>query len=161
MLTLFNDTDLFNSGELREKKFDIPDADLTLYEHFFNRGESDRIYKTLLDETPWKQEPITVYAKTHLTPRLTTWYGKNRYGNQILSLTPTLESIRARVEEAAGVQFTSVLLNLYRDGQDGVAWHRDNEREYGNNPIGSVSFGETRPFQIRHKFRKELERITI
>lgn len=161
MLTLFNDTDFFNSGDLKVRNFIIPDADLTLYEHFFNREESDRIYKTLLEETPWKQEPITVYAKTHPTPRLTAWYGKNRHGDQILSLTPTLESIKELVEETAGVRFTSVLLNLYRDGKDGVAWHRDNEWEYGNNPIGSVSFGETRPFQIRHKFRKELEKITI
>ena len=54
MLTLFNDTDLFNSGELREQKFDIPDADLKLYEHFFNRAESNRFYETLMEETPWK-----------------------------------------------------------------------------------------------------------
>jgi len=161
MLTLFNDTDLFNSGELKIKKFDIPDGDLTLYEHFFDRAKSDRFYQILLEETPWRQEPITVYEKTHLTPRLTTWYGKRRSGNLALPLTPALEAIRERVEAAAGSRFTSVLLNLYRDGRDGVAWHRDNEREYGNHPIGSVSFGETRPFQIRHKFRKDLEKITI
>jgi alkylated DNA repair dioxygenase AlkB len=161
MLTLFNDTDLFNSGELREKNFDIPDAELKLYEHFFNREESDQFYRILLEETPWKQEPITLYDKTYLSPRLTVWYGKRRTDSPIVPLTPTLEVIRKRVEHTAGVRFTSVLLNLYRDGKDGVGWHRDNEREYGNNPIGSVSFGETRPFQIRHKFRKELEKITI
>ncbi len=69
--TLFDDTELFSSGELRRQNFDIPDAELTLWEHFFNRNEADQFYKQLLEETPWKQEEITVYDKTHLTPRMT------------------------------------------------------------------------------------------
>ena len=75
-MTLFNDTELFTSGELKIKQFDIPDAELTLYEHFFPKKDSDRFYETLLNETNWKQQPITIHGKTHLTPRLTAWYGK-------------------------------------------------------------------------------------
>jgi len=162
MTTLFNDTELFTSGELKTSKFDIPDAELTLYEHFFQRNESDVFYKTLLDETPWKQEPITIHGKTLPTPRLTAWYGKRRGDKPVLHFTTTLEFIKEKVEATAGVQFTSVLLNLYRSGQDSVAWHRDHEKEFGVNPIiGSVSFGETRPFDIRHKYRKDLEKIRI
>ena len=74
MLTLFDDTDLFNSGDLKITHFNIPDAELTLYEHFFNREKSDNYYRELMDETPWKQEPITIHGKTHPTPRLTAWY---------------------------------------------------------------------------------------
>ena len=77
MLTLFDDTDLFNSGDLKITHFNIPDADLTLYEHFFNREESDAYYQILMDETPWNQEPITIHGKTYPTPRLTAWFGKN------------------------------------------------------------------------------------
>lgn len=163
MTTLFNDTELFNSGELRIKKFDIPDAELNLWEHFFTRTEADQFYKTLMDETPWKQEEITVYDKTHLTPRMTVWYGKTRTpGKPVLPLTPALETIKKKVEETTGIYFTSVLVNLYRDGKDGVGWHRDRDRELGPKPVvASVSFGETRPFEIRHKFKKDLDKIRI
>ncbi len=162
MLTLFDDTDLFNSGKLKITHFDIPDAELTLYEYFFAREESDVYYRTLLDETPWVQEPITIHGKTHPTPRLTAWYGKRRNGDIENFFTSALQTIQEKVEQQSGIQFNTVLLNLYRTGQDSVSWHRDNEREYGTNPaIGSVSFGETRPFRIRHKFRKEVEQIEI
>jgi alkylated DNA repair dioxygenase AlkB len=164
MTTLFDDTQLFSSGDLRIQKFDIPDAELTLWEHFFPRAEADNFYNTIMAETPWKQEEITVYDKTHLTPRMTVWYGKRRDGSKqpIKPFTPVLAGIKERVEATTGIQFTSVLVNLYRDGKDGVGWHRDQDRELGPRPIvASVSFGETRPFEIRHKFRKDLEKIRI
>jgi alkylated DNA repair dioxygenase AlkB len=163
MNTLFDDTQLFSSGELRIQKFDIPDAELTLWEHFFSRNEADQFYQNLLVESPWKQEEITVYDKTHLTPRMIVWYGKNRDPEKpVRPLTPTLESIKKRVEETSGISFTSVLVNLYRDGKDGVGWHRDHERELGPRPIvASVSFGETRPFEIRHKFNKQINKMRI
>lgn len=161
-MTLFADTELFTSGKLTIKSFDIPDAALKLYEHFIQRPEADRYYATLLSETPWKQEQITIHGKTMKTPRLIAWYGKHRSGKPDTPLTPTLQDIKAKVEEHSGIKFTSVLLNLYRTGQDSVAWHRDHEREFGANPIiGSVSFGETRPFQIRHKFKRELKMMEI
>jgi len=158
-----DDTQLFNSGECRLRQFELPDAILTLWEHFFNRQDSDIFYNQLLQNTPWVQEPITIFDKTYLTPRLTCWYGKRHDDKQpILPFTDVLEQIKSRVEAQAGVKFTSVLLNLYRGGQDSVAWHRDNEPEFGANPvIASVSFGETRPFDIRHKFNKQLQKIRI
>lgn len=163
MLTLFEDTQLFSSGKLRIQAFDIPDAELKLWEHFIAREDADKCYKTILAETPWKQEEITVYDKTHLTPRMCVWYGKNRDPQKpVRPLTTTLEYIKQKVEAACGVEFTSVLVNLYRDGKDGVGWHRDHDRELGPRPVvASVSFGETRPFEIRHKFRTELEKIRI
>jgi hypothetical protein len=124
MNTLFNDTQLFNSGELRIQQFDIPDAELILWEHFIPRDEADKFYTAIMNETPWKQEEITVYDKTHLTPRMTVWYGNRRTpGKPIRPLTPTLELIKQKVEVTSGIQFTSVLVNLYRDGKDGVGCH--------------------------------------
>jgi alkylated DNA repair dioxygenase AlkB len=162
MLTLFDDTELFHSGDLKITHFNIPDAELTLYEHFFRRADADRYYITLMDETPWQQEPITIHGKTYPTPRLTAWYGKRRRNEMMNNMTPALEEIKQKVDSQSGVVFTSVLLNLYRTGMDSVSWHRDNEKEYGSNPvIGSVSFGETRPFRIRHKFRNDLDKIEI
>lgn len=161
-MTLFTDTELFNSGELKETRFAIPDAELTLWEHFFSREDSDRFYKALSEETPWKQEPFTILGKTVPTPRLTAWYGKRRSDKPILHFTPTLLAIKDKVEKECKVAFTSVLLNYYRHGQDSVSWHRDKEKEFGANPIiGSVSFGETRPFDIRHVSRKDIDKIRI
>ena len=52
--------------------------------------------------------------------------------------------------------FNSVLVNCYRDGQDSVAWHSDDEPELGNNPIvASLSLGADRQFQLRHKNYKQ------
>jgi alkylated DNA repair dioxygenase AlkB len=162
MSTLFEDTELFSSGDLKVTRFDIPDAELVLYEHFFDKKRADHFYKALLEETSWKQEELTIHGQTHLTPRLTAWYGDRRDDKPPLSLTPVLQEIKNEIEKTSGYKFTSVLLNYYRSGKDSVSWHRDHDREFGPNPVvGSVSFGETRPFNIRHKFRKDLGKIVI
>jgi len=168
-MSLFEDTSLFDSGERKTIHFDIPDANLVLYEHFFSKEESDRLYTSLLTDTKWQQSDIVIYGKRHLSPRLIAWYGDTEQSYKFSGTkmepypwTKELLFIKERIEGQTGIKFNSVLLNLYRNGQDSVGWHRDNERELGNNPvIGSVSFGETRPFQIRHKFRKEVEKLTI
>ncbi|HTI11462.1 MAG TPA: alpha-ketoglutarate-dependent dioxygenase AlkB [Puia sp.] len=168
-MSLFGDTDLFTVGKPRIVRYDLPDAELTLYEGFFPKNEADRLYTALLKETSWKQENITVYDKTHLTPRLTAWHGDahTAYTFSGSKWEPypwngDLLFIKEKVEKETGKSFNSVLLNLYRNGKDSVGWHRDNEKEFGRNPaIASVSFGETRPFQIRHKFRKEVEKVEI
>lgn len=98
-----------------------------------------------------------MYDKTVLTPRLTAWYGdeNKRYhlgGNdiQINPWLPELLTLKQRIEQSTGYRFNSVLLNLYRDGNDSVAWHRDKESELGNRPvIASVSLGQVRNFDFR------------
>jgi len=166
-MTLFDDTQLFTSGEPRTETFEVPDAVLILHQSFFNRQEADHYYNTFLHHAHWKQHEITVYHKTHLTPRLTAWYGDHdfSFSNHTLHPNPWLPEllqIKEKVEKTYNARFNSVLLNLYRSGQDGVGWHRDNEKEFGPNPIiASVSFGETRPFRLRHKFRKDLPPLEI
>ena len=69
-----------------------------------------------------------------------------------LQWTPTLGRIKSHLEEVTGLQFNSVLANLYRDGHDHVPWHSDDERSLGPEPtIASLSFGDTRNFQLRKK----------
>jgi alkylated DNA repair dioxygenase AlkB len=168
-MTLFSDTSLFSSGEPKTVLYEVEDATLKLYESFFTKKESDTFYENLLKQTAWKESQIVVYGKLHDTPRLTAWYGdKDKTyqfsGHTMITLpwTSDLLLIKERVEKEAGVIFNSVLLNLYRTGKDSVGWHRDNEREFGENPvIASVSFGETRLFHLRHKFKKHLARIII
>ena len=66
--------------------------------------------------------------------------------------------IREKIEKISKTKFNSVLLNLYRSGADSVSWHSDDEPELGQNPvIGSLSLGETRQFQMKHKYDHNLK----
>ncbi|MGZ4730341.1 MAG: alpha-ketoglutarate-dependent dioxygenase AlkB, partial [Acidimicrobiales bacterium] len=65
---------------------------------------------------------------------------------------PLIEQMRARLSERYGVAFRSVGLNLYRDGNDSVAWHGDRvARDRARATIAIVSLGEPRPFRLRPK----------
>jgi alkylated DNA repair dioxygenase AlkB len=121
----------------------------------------------LLHETPWRQESVVVYGKRHLQPRLTAWYGEASYTYAGLKLdplpwTPLLLTIRAAVEAACGQRFNSVLLNRYRNGQDSMGMHSDDEPELGDEPvIASLSYGTTRSFILRHKRNKSTVRLDL
>ena len=137
----------------------VADGKLRLYPHLFSAQESARHLDALKHEVDWKSERITMFGRSVALPRKTAWFGDPglRYTYSGISLAPTawtrtLLRIRARVEEANGSTFNSVLLNFYRDGRDSVSWHSDDEPELGEDPvIGSVSFGSERPFLLRHK----------
>lgn len=143
----------------------MPDADVRLYRSLFTQEESDRIFTQLQQQTHWKQEFIKLYGKPVAIPRLTAWYGDEgkSYTYSKIKMTPdpwtsTLLEIKSKIEAVSGVTFNSVLLNLYRDGKDSVAWHSDDEPELGKNPsIGSVSFGAARRFMFKHKQQKDLK----
>jgi alkylated DNA repair dioxygenase AlkB len=147
----------------------MSDAEVWFLLRLFDKTESDRLFKDLMGNIIWNQETIKYYGKDINLPRLTAWYGDketsytySHISNSPHPWTPTLIYIKNRAEEAAKAKFNSVLLNLYRDGNDGVSWHQDNERELGKEPvIGSVSFGQTRRFQLKHKTKKDLGRIDI
>jgi len=143
----------------------LPDADIVTYSNVFSKDESTSIFTDLSENIHWKQEDTFLYGKKVALPRLTAWYGdqgKTYTYSKIKmnpnSLTSILEHIKRQVEEICGESFNSVLLNLYRNGSDSIAWHSDDEKELGENPvIASLSFGETRSFMLRHKFKKELK----
>jgi alkylated DNA repair dioxygenase AlkB len=142
------------------------DGDVDFFPQVFTVEESDIYFDGLQHEIDWKQEPISIYGRTVMQPRLTAWYGDpgKIYSYSGLTMqprawTPTLLKIKQRIETVSPVTFNSALLNLYRDQQDSMGWHRDNEKELGMNPvIGSVSFGATRTFQFRHYTDKTLKR---
>jgi len=161
-MTLFNDTELFMSGNSGKKVFDVPEADLMLYDEFFTKAESDHYYEWLLNQTPWREYQMPMYDKTVTAPRMIAWYEDDANDANANEWTPELSSIRNRVETEIGEKFNAVLLNLYRNGKDSVAWHSDKEGKSGRNPtIASVTFGETRMFRLRHKSRKDVPQIEI
>jgi alkylated DNA repair dioxygenase AlkB len=149
--------------------YDLPNADVILYEGLFTQNESETLQKNLIEKIQWRQDKIKMFGKLINQPRLTAFYGDTdkEYSYSGIVMKPIdwnedLLFIKNRVVEIAKINFTSVLLNYYRDGKDSMGWHSDDEKELGQNPfIGSVSFGESRVFQMRHKIRKEIKRVDI
>lgn len=144
---------------------DLPDAELVYYPRFFGHKIADSCFKQLMDQTRWRQDDIRVFGKVYPQPRLTALYGEagKPYAYSGISMQPEpftalLGSIKEQVERISGEHFSTVLLNLYRNGQDSNGWHSDDEKELGKNPvIASVSFGQTRKFKLRHKKKSNLK----
>lgn len=145
-------------------------GDVQFYPQFFTKAESDIYLQHLLTQINWQQEPIKIFGKEVMQPRLTAWYGNadKPYTYSCITMQPNswtdiLTAIKTKIETAANIQFTSALLNLYRDGQDSMGWHRDNETALGTNPvIASVSFGASRVFQLRdYASKKSLQSIEL
>lgn len=158
-MTLFEDTEIFTSGRGGKKIFDLPDTDLMLIDNFFTKEESDYYYNTFLNQTKWREYEMEIFDKTVTAPRMISWHEESPEAS---TFTPDLLDIKKRVENETELDFNAVLLNLYRNGKDGVAWHSDHTDRSGINPIiASVSFGETRMFRLRHKFKKELKQVEI
>lgn len=163
-----NQPDISYPGSVKDlgKKVIIDtDGLVILYGNFLTLKESDRLFKELYKSINWRQEEIKIFGKIRPIPRLTAWYadeGKSYTYSGIKHhaqpWNPTLKSIKSQVEDIAEVTFNSVLINLYRDGKDGMSWHSDDEPELGKNPIiASVSLGGTRRFSGRHKIHKNLK----
>jgi alkylated DNA repair dioxygenase AlkB len=142
----------------------IDDGGVLVYDpEFLSVGEADVLFTELLQAVAWKQEG----GRGRLFPRLTAWYADLgvRYSysgvtHEPVPWLPALLDIKNRIEELAQAKFNSLLLNLYRGGQDSIGMHADDEPELGTNPvIGSVSLGAVRQFVLRHK--KTRERRTL
>ncbi len=134
------------------------DGIVVLYNNFLSDREATHYLKQLTNNIPWRQDSIKVFGKIHKQPRLTSWHaeaGKNlRYSNitmNALPFTKELQEINHRLTNFLKTPFNGVLLNLYRNGEDAMGWHKDNEAELGKEPtIASISLGATRDFQFRH-----------
>ncbi len=150
------------------QRIEMPDADVWFYPAFFTADESAAWLQTLMDAIEWEQQHIRIVGQTIAIPRLTAWYGDpgKVYHYSGLTVHPhpwtaPLLTIKERLAAVTPTRFNSVLLNYYRDGQDSVSWHSDDEPELGTNPvIASLSFGAARPFQFKHKTDPD-QRVSI
>ena len=162
-------TDYLPLQESGEDQLPIVDADLWLYQQVELGQSYGELLSELIDNTEWRQEEITIYGKTHLQPRLTAWYGgkESIYSYSGITMEPqpwnqTLLNLKTRIESLVGQHFNSVLLNYYRDHQDSMGMHSDDEPELGKHPvIASLSLGEERTLLLRHKYRKDLNTIKL
>ena len=151
-----------------KKKFKIKDGELYYDRFFFNNIEANKYFNLLKKEIQWRQDNIKIFGKIYPQPRLTALYANNNksysYSNikmQPITFTPTLFDIKSKIEKRLNSQFTSCLLNLYRNGQDSNGWHADNEKELGLNPvIASLSLGAERVFHMKHRNDKK-EKVKI
>ncbi|XP_073515551.1 alpha-ketoglutarate-dependent dioxygenase alkB homolog 3 isoform X2 [Phyllobates terribilis] len=131
---------------------------LRLVPLFIDPKEADWMFEQLQSEIPWNQKTNIGPDGPYQEPRLTCWYGEVPYTYSRSTIQPNphwhplLTMLRDRTEEVTGYTFNSLLCNLYRHDKDSIDWHSDNEPDLGRNPvIASLSFGETRMFQMRKK----------
>jgi alkylated DNA repair dioxygenase AlkB len=140
------------------------EGEARLWPAAFDAGEATRLFQDLRREIDWRAEEILMFGRRVPVPRRVAWHGDpgtsytySGTEHPPLPWTPTLDQVRGRVAALTGVHFNAVLLNLYRDGRDGMGWHSDDEPELGRNPvIASVSLGAARRFCLRHRRLKDL-----
>jgi len=134
------------------------DGELVYLPGFLPPSVADAMFRRLRSELAWHEETIVIAGKSVKVPRLVCWYGDEgavyRYSgvdHRPLPWHPALLELREAIEARSGWTFNSVLGNWYRDGNDSMGWHADNEKELGANPsIASLSLGATRLFRLRH-----------
>ena len=146
-----------------------PNGEWIYSKDFLSSEEAASLKEILLKNIHWKQEEVKIFGKRIAQPRLTAWYGDEgtTYTYSGLRLPPepwipALLKLKKKVEAFCGISFNSVLLNQYRHGQDSMGWHSDDEKELGIHPvIASLSLGENRTFQLKHKSEKDIPTISF
>ena len=145
------------------------DGSALLIPRFISSAESTKYFAQLNEETPWEMPEIVMFGKKYPQAGLSTWF-TNTNVSYVYSgiartphiMTPLLTDVMNACALATGAEYNSVLVNLYRDGNDSVSWHSDNEAVNGSEPtIASVSLGATRRFDLRHKESGETVRVDL
>lgn len=140
---------------------------ITLRPGYLDALEADQLMTELLTETEWSRVRTNIAGKTTEIPRLICWVGGAEYdffGARIRThpWTEPLVTVRNRIEADTGVQYNSVLLNLYMSGREHVDWHADNEAMLGKHPnIASLSLGSTRKFLMRRNDSGEIVEFSL
>lgn len=151
-------------GDGSARIFDDVLDDDAIQEQLCNSTVGGDVFDYLLTEIPWQSRTITMFGKQHREPRMTAWFGDDgaSYTYSGIRLSPlawtdTLQILREACATHSQSTFNSVLLNLYRDGNDKMGWHADDEKELGTEPvIASLSLGATRRFRFKHRHSKDI-----
>lgn len=151
--------DLFNPTIDKHRNWLPYDGTVNYYGRLFNRKEADDYLERLLITIDWRHDEAIIFGKKFVTKRKVAWYGNQpfeyTYSNttkRALPWTDTLLELKAAIEKETGETFNSCLLNLYHNGDEGMAWHSDGETDLKKNgAIGSLTFGAERKFAFKHK----------
>ncbi len=157
--------DLFSQTPRETINIPILDGELLLVKRFYGLEEANKLQLELTKGLEWQAKAIKMFGKEIMQPRLMAWYGEPdavyTYSGTTFApnaFTPSLLQIKTDIESFTESKFNSVLANLYRNGQDSMGWHSDDEPELGSNPIiASLSLGEERVFKLRHRKDKTLK----
>ena len=125
--------------------------------------EANNFYHILLETIEWKNDEAIIFGKHIITARKVAWYADKNYDytysnttKQALSWTKELLALKEISEKLTGTKYNSCLLNLYHNGNEGMAYHSDDEKALGKNTsIASLSFGAERKFLFKHKSNKQ------
>ena len=156
--------DLFSDGPNETINLLPKDGTVNYYGKLLSAQQASHYLERLLHTIEWKHDEAVIYGKRLVTKRKVAWYGdaefEYTYSNttkKAIPWTKELLELKNLVEERTGEQFNSCLLNLYHNGDEGMAWHSDDEKSLGKNTtIASLSFGAERKFAFKHKERKEI-----
>lgn len=137
----------------------LPQADVIYVPNFVPLLDAGSIYNELLENLNWQQFNIKLFGREIPQPRLSALYAQEKipYKYSGLELIPekfpeVLETIHSLLENELSTTFSHCLANLYRNEKDSMGWHADDEKVLGSQPtIASLSFGQTRKFQFKHK----------
>ncbi len=138
----------------------LADAEVRFAPHWLPAELAADLLERLIAEVDWRREELRIFGRVNEVPRRIAWQGEPgtayRYSgvtHVAEGWTPTVRELHDRLEaELAGARFNGVLLNLYRDGNDAMGWHADDERELGDRPIiASISLGAPRSFRMRRR----------
>ncbi|WP_116787059.1 alpha-ketoglutarate-dependent dioxygenase AlkB family protein [Flavobacterium psychrotrophum] len=156
--------DLFNPEPDTSQNLLPKDGTVNYYGHIMPLAKANHYRDVLLNTIEWRNDEAVIFGKLIITKRKVAWYGDRpfeyTYSNttkHALSWTPELLELKKLAEEVTGETYNSCLLNLYHDGNEGMAWHSDAERDLKKNgAIASLSFGAERKFAFKHKEDKSV-----
>jgi alkylated DNA repair dioxygenase AlkB len=145
------------------------DGTVNYFGQLFDTTQADIYLDALLQTIEWRNDEAMMFGKKIITKRKVAWYGSQAFAytyskitKQALPWTPELLALKNTIEKASGETFNSCLLNLYHDGNEGMAWHSDAEKDLKQNgAIASVSFGAARKFGFKHKQTKEVVNVLL
>ncbi|QSX73624.1 alpha-ketoglutarate-dependent dioxygenase AlkB [Lysobacter arenosi] len=146
----------------------LADAEVRLDRHWLDPGQADALFAALREHVAWEVHRIRLFGREVDSPRLSCWIGDAgtgyRYSGVRFEPRPwpaALLPVRERLCKELGLDFNSVLANLYRDGHDAMGWHSDAEPELGAAPvIASVSLGAARRFALKSRAQPQ-QRLTL
>jgi alkylated DNA repair dioxygenase AlkB len=145
------------------------DGTVNYFGKLFIATEANNFLQALLTNIEWRNDEAIIFGKKIITKRKVAWYGSKNFEytyskvtKRALPWTAELLALKTAIEKATGETFNSCLLNLYHDGNEGMAWHSDGEKDLKKNgAIGSFSFGAERKFAFKHKQTKEVVNVFL
>lgn len=153
--------DLFNTTQLINL---LPfDGEVVYYGKIMPPKLADRYYEDMLTKVEWKNDEAIIFGRHLITKRKVAWYGDEGFSytyskitKRALPWTKTLSELKELTEQLSGTSYNSCLLNLYHSGEEGMAWHSDDEKTLAHDSaIASLSFGAERKFSFKHKQTKQ------